>query len=192
MPKTVTIPAYLSRMEITINNHTYSYAGGATVTVPDEVAALIESNEANRPSGMRAVEAPVNAAKLYTGDDYIPVYTDRDGVLRVRKEDILETVGAQNKDPFVVTFTVSSGTVTPSATVAQIYAAIKAGRVVLGEYAGVQLQVIGKTTSSTALTAITFQNAIQVTANVLTIHTFAYSSSAWSTTSKTYTLTATT
>lgn len=80
MSKTITIPADVSRMEITINNKTYVYQGGATVSVPDEVAALIAANEANKPSGVQA--------DIYDGDDFIPVYKRPDGTLCIRMSDV--------------------------------------------------------------------------------------------------------
>lgn len=205
MSKTVTIPSDVTRMEIIINEKTWTFAGGATVTVPDEVAALIATNAANKPKGKRPVYAPLENTGLYQGDDYIPVYTDEDGTMRIRKVDVQAAVasdissaasaaqaGAEAKLPFVVTFTVNGSTVTASATAAQILAAHKANRVILGDYGGVQLTVAAKTATSSALTAITFQAVINVSENVLTIITFAYASNTWSTSTATYTLTPTT
>lgn len=93
MAKTVTIPADVSRMEITINNKTYVYQGGATVSVPNEVAALIENNAANKPGGTRPASEPLNAAGLYAGDDYIAVYTRPDGTLCIKKSDVQDLIG---------------------------------------------------------------------------------------------------
>lgn len=53
MSKSIKIPDTLTRIEVTVNGKTYVYKGGATVTVPDEVAALLERNAANAPSGVR-------------------------------------------------------------------------------------------------------------------------------------------
>ena len=102
MSKTVTIPADLSRIEITINGVQYTYKGGETVTVPDEVAALLETNAANRPSGTRPVEDPKNAG-LYDGEDFIPVYTDSKGALRIKKSDVQGAVPASGGGAFIVT-----------------------------------------------------------------------------------------
>lgn len=88
MSKTITIPADVSRMEITINNKTYTYQGGATVTVPDEVAALIAANEANKPSGVQE--------DVYDGEDFIPVYKRPDGTLCIRMSDVF---GDSGEDP---------------------------------------------------------------------------------------------
>ena len=93
MAKTVTIPADVSRMEITINNKTYTYPGGATVSVPDEVAALIAANQANKPGGTRPASEPLNAAGLYEGDDFIAVYTRPDGTLCIKKSDVQDLIG---------------------------------------------------------------------------------------------------
>lgn len=49
MSKTVTIPMSPSPYVVTINNTRYEYKAGATVSVPDEVAALIEANAGNAP-----------------------------------------------------------------------------------------------------------------------------------------------
>lgn len=54
MSKSIKIPDTLTRIEVTVNGRTYSYKGGATVTVPDEVAALLEGNEAGKTKGVRA------------------------------------------------------------------------------------------------------------------------------------------
>ena len=40
--KTITIPDYKNPFIVVINNHVYSYKGGETVEVPDEVAEAIE------------------------------------------------------------------------------------------------------------------------------------------------------
>lgn len=49
MSKTVTIPMSPSPYVVTINNTRYEYKAGATVSVPDEVAALIAANAGNAP-----------------------------------------------------------------------------------------------------------------------------------------------
>ena len=47
--KTVTIPSNLDPYKIDINGQHYEYKGGDTVSVPDEVADLINNNLANEP-----------------------------------------------------------------------------------------------------------------------------------------------
>ena len=125
MSKTITIPADVSRMEIIINEKTWTFAGGATVTVPDEVADLIANNAANKPSGKRPVENPIGNDGLYTGTDYIEVYTTEDGTLRIKKTDVQDVM-----DPFVVTLTPTSEDLsgTMDKTPAEIWAAFKAGK----------------------------------------------------------------
>lgn len=87
MAKTVTIPADVTRMEITINNKTYVYQGGATVSVPNEVASLIENNAKNKASPL-PVPVEMKAAGSYTGSDYIAVYKRADGTLCIKKSDV--------------------------------------------------------------------------------------------------------
>lgn len=54
MSKSITIPTNRgSRITVVINEEEYVYAAGETVTVPNEVAALIEDAIANEPSGTR-------------------------------------------------------------------------------------------------------------------------------------------
>lgn len=183
MSKTVTIPSDVSRMEITINNKTYVYQGGATVTVPDEVAALLESNEKEvrkRPAGS------IHAAGLFDGEG-IPVYASTEGELRINAADVVTAEPAP--EIFCINFTVSSGTATADKTKAEILAAIKAGKQIYGMYLGMMLSVAGYTATSSALTAITLQNAVCLETNTLTMHTFAFSSNAWAYSTGTYTLT---
>lgn len=47
--KTVTIPIGFHPLEITVNNTKYVYREGETVSVPDEVAALVEQYKAAQP-----------------------------------------------------------------------------------------------------------------------------------------------
>ncbi len=54
MSKSITIPADRgSRITVRINGVEYTYAAGATVTVPNEVAACIANMLANDPGGTR-------------------------------------------------------------------------------------------------------------------------------------------
>lgn len=54
MSKSITIPSNRgSRITVKINETEYVYAAGATVTVPDEVAAQIADMIANDPGGTR-------------------------------------------------------------------------------------------------------------------------------------------
>ena len=84
MAKTVKIPEYATRLEITINSKTYVYKGGTTVSVPDEVAELLSANAAEAPSGVRATSEAKNAGLLPDGsEDAVPVYTDGNGYMKV-------------------------------------------------------------------------------------------------------------
>ena len=88
MSKTVTIPSDVTRMEIHINEEVYIYAGGSTVTVPDDVAALLEMNAENNIAPL-PVPVDIKAAGGYTGNDYVAVYMLADGTLCIKKADIL-------------------------------------------------------------------------------------------------------
>ena len=121
MSKTVTIPSDVSRMEIIINEKTWTFAGGATVTVPDEVAALIATNASNKSQGKRPVENPLGNDGLYEGADYIEVFTTPEGVLRIRKKDVQALIPEPVQElpdfpstdgTYVLTATVSSGEAT--------------------------------------------------------------------------------
>ena len=87
MSKTVTIPSDVTRMEIHINEEVYVYTGGATVTVPDDVAALLEANAANKIEPL-PVPVEMKPAGGYTGDDYIAVFMREDGTLCIKKADV--------------------------------------------------------------------------------------------------------
>lgn len=79
MSTTITIPSDVTRLEVEINGKHYTYQGGATVSVPDEVAALINDNLANRPTETRPVHGPL-AAETKKGDRYgVPILTDERG-----------------------------------------------------------------------------------------------------------------
>ena len=81
MSKTVTIPSDVSRLEVEINRVHYSYKGGDTVTVPDEVAALLADNLRDVPTDTRPVHSPL-AAENKKGDKAgVPVMTDESGNL---------------------------------------------------------------------------------------------------------------
>lgn len=49
MSKTVTIPSEYNPFKITVNNTEYSYKAGDTVTVPDDVAEVIEHFNDSKP-----------------------------------------------------------------------------------------------------------------------------------------------
>lgn len=82
MAKTITIPSDRgSRVTVTLNGTTYTYAAGATVSVPDAVAALFESNEINRVSHGRRAVAPLEAPVRQTSEGGIPIHVDDNGNL---------------------------------------------------------------------------------------------------------------
>ena len=83
--KTVKIQENVTRLEVTINSKTYVYKGGTTVSVPDEVAALLSANAAEAPSGVRATSEAKNAGLLPAGEEPpVPIYTDQQGNLFVQ------------------------------------------------------------------------------------------------------------
>lgn len=79
MSTTITIPSDVTRLEVEINGRHYTYQGGATVSVPDEVAALINNNLANKPTETRPVHAPLAAETKKGNRDGVPVLTDVNG-----------------------------------------------------------------------------------------------------------------
>jgi len=92
MAKTIKIPDDVTRLEVTINGKTYTYEGGATVSVPDEVAELIATNEANRPAalGTRPVNAPLAAETKKENRAGVPVLTDAQGNLYADADGVAE------------------------------------------------------------------------------------------------------
>lgn len=90
MSKTITIPSDVTRLEVEINGEHYSYPGGATVTVPDKVAALIAANEANKPAelGTRPVNSPLSATPKKGNRAGVRVLTDEQGNLYADSEGI--------------------------------------------------------------------------------------------------------
>lgn len=135
MAKTVTIPSYASWLHVLINGKLYTFKGGQTVSVPDEVAALLAANEQEAPAGERPVSEPLQNAGLYEDSDFIPVYTDKNGNLRIRKEDIPEPE-IPEVPVAVCTFTYANSTWSADMTLEEIKAAKAAGKVVLGVYDG--------------------------------------------------------
>lgn len=83
MSKTITIPSDRgSRVYVTINGKDYVYTAGATETVPDEVAALFESNSYQEVQHGRHAAAPLDAKRK--GDkEAVPVLVDDQGRLHV-------------------------------------------------------------------------------------------------------------
>lgn len=93
MSKTITIPSDRgSRVFVTINRHSYVYKAGATETVPDEVAALFESNDYAAITPRRGVSPLEPGEYIALGTDTLPVGTDDAGNLYVPKASIIETV----------------------------------------------------------------------------------------------------
>ena len=96
MSKTITIPgADGVRITVVLNGTRYIYTAGETATVPDEVAALLESNAGNNVIYGRSATAPLApAVPQYDGEDFIPVYTDSHGNMLIRKSDLAEIINA--------------------------------------------------------------------------------------------------
>lgn len=82
MAKTITIPSNRgSRVSVKLNGVTYTYAAGETVSVPDEVAALFESNDEQAVTYGRRATAPLEAPKRLSGNGGIPIHVDDEGNL---------------------------------------------------------------------------------------------------------------
>ena len=89
MSKSITIPSDRgSRITVNINGVEYVYAAGATVTVPDEVAAVIENALAEKPAAGRKAYAPLDAPKRKGAATGIAVMVDDDGNLYIGAADI--------------------------------------------------------------------------------------------------------
>lgn len=82
MSKRITIPSDNGTPVIVhLNGVKHTYTAGDTVTVPDEIAALFESNEGNGVSHGRRAVAPLEAPVRQTGEGGIPIHVDDDGNL---------------------------------------------------------------------------------------------------------------
>lgn len=99
MSKTITIPSdlgYENSMILYINGETYSYTPGEMVTVPDEVAALIEDMERQKVRGGRVpADQPDWNEDDVDSSSYIknrPFYTSGDTVVPVPDKYIPDTV----------------------------------------------------------------------------------------------------
>ena len=110
MSKQITIPSDRGNpVIVVVNGRKYIYAAGSTETVPDEVAALLESNAEIKAVPDRDVFAPLSAAGREDGSDVIPVYADKNGQLWVRKSDIGSGLPAVTADDNGDVLTVVSG-----------------------------------------------------------------------------------
>ena len=95
MSKTITIPSDKGNpVVVVLNGKKYTYAAGATESVPDEVAALLESNSQEAVIYGRSAYAHLEAAGPLSGDDFISVYVDTQGNMKVRKSDIQALIDA--------------------------------------------------------------------------------------------------
>ena len=82
MSKTITIPTGMGNpVVVVLNGKKYSYAAGATETVPDEVAALFESNDEQSVIYGRRATAPLEAPKRQATKGGIPIRADDHGNL---------------------------------------------------------------------------------------------------------------
>jgi len=88
MAKTITIPTGRGDpVFVTLNGKKYTYRAGETVSVPDEVAALFESNDQENVIYGRRATAPLEAPQRKTSAG-VPVSTDDDGNLYVPETEI--------------------------------------------------------------------------------------------------------
>lgn len=82
MSKQITIPTDKGTPVIVfLNGVKYTYTAGDTVTVPDEIAALFESNAVNDVEYGRRTVAPLEAPARQTGEGGIPIHVDDQGNL---------------------------------------------------------------------------------------------------------------
>ncbi len=82
MAKTITIPSDRgSRVSVRLNGTTYTYTAGEVVSVPDEVAALFESNDQQAVTYGRRATAPLEAPKRQAPGRGIPICADDNGNL---------------------------------------------------------------------------------------------------------------
>ena len=84
MSKTIKIPSGIGNpVDVVLNGIKYSYPAGSMQTVPDEVAALIESNERQAVVYGRRASAPLEATERKGSAEGVPVQTDDEGRLYV-------------------------------------------------------------------------------------------------------------
>ena len=82
MAKTITIPSDKGNPVVAVvNGRKYTYTAGATVSVPDEVAALFEANDDQNVIYGRRTVAPLDPQKRYDGVNGVPVSVGDDGAL---------------------------------------------------------------------------------------------------------------
>ncbi len=92
MSKTVTIPSDKGNpVTVVINRRKYTYKAGTTVSVPDEVAALLEANDGNSVIYGRRATAPLEAPVRKGSNAGVPVNVDDNGGLYANAEDIAAT-----------------------------------------------------------------------------------------------------
>lgn len=112
MSKTVMIPSNMNPWVCYINNNIYSYPAGTEQSVPDEVAALIESIKPAEQPAHIPMQSDWNQNKA-TATDYVknrPFYTDGDTVVKIpaeyipaMSEIILESSTASSAKEFKIT-----------------------------------------------------------------------------------------
>lgn len=71
--KTITIPTYKNPFEVTVNGETYSYTAGETVSVPDEVAEIIENGKALEPTEAPSTPSGAGKAVFVQGGDFTEI-----------------------------------------------------------------------------------------------------------------------
>ena len=93
MSKTITIPTGVGNpVSVVVNGRKFSYPAGTTQTVPDEVAAIFESNSMEHVSYGRRAGAPLSAEGPLNDNEFLPVFATSDGRLRIRKSDLEELI----------------------------------------------------------------------------------------------------
>lgn len=147
MSKTVTIPSNVNWLEICLNGKRFNYQGGATVSVPDEVADLLSNNQKNEPSGVRDTGETNNGGLVQENEDAIIVKTDAMGKLQLAADDAQEAR--------IIHFSVDGqGNVTADKTKTQIAVICRKEKAVFGLLNGMVLPYHDRTGS-----VITFQGS---------------------------------
>ena len=89
MAKTIVIPNDKGNpVTVVLNGKKYVYTAGETVSVPDEVAALLEDNDSEAVVYGRRATAPLEAPKRKGSNVGVPVLTDDDGNLYADAEGV--------------------------------------------------------------------------------------------------------
>ena len=178
MAKTVTIPSNVSWLDVEINGDHYQYKGGETVSVPDEVAELLENNQAEAPHGTRPASDNNNFGLIQNEKDenVYKVQTDKNGNMMVKGAPI--TVST-------VVFTESGDDITADTDFNKVITRTLQKKALLGVLSNAVLPLKSASTKK-----IVFQGEeADLTEDTLTVTTLTWTSSGIEKTTKVYDLT---